>query len=1366
MRCVPAKAFPIVCVCLLAVGTLIAQQPATATSSAVSQSGLLPVYGASLALDTAWVDGKKFPSAEPNNGVGPQLQQLWDAHLAPAGLNVLSFAVDVNDAKAQESARLANLCVWAKARGIKLVPILVGAERGQSLPTDFAARAKTFVATLISTLKRNKSAELAAYGQIAFYQLELPLNLPASHGKMEPAAAAETLRKAATGIRAAEIAGLSDAGMSPTQLMVPVSFDFELVKLGAIAGTDLKPETYGQAYEAMKAYLAGISETPEVGMFGIEWYPGSISSDGLDKLSTLIRGLIADAPGKLLIISTGFSTAFNPHADQSRYYALAFANLADIRGSEGVDFPFAGVIWNSATDTSQSVAAPPSEGTPAAMAKWDLNSKSSELVTLWRSGTGDPDLAWWWKKTAASFGFLGRNADASLAPKQAHEVLLELQGATAQVAADTGVTATAQQLENLQEAPAPSDAVVPETPAGAAAPGDPTAAAPASDLAAAAASPGPTPAQETADGLKTTLNGMLSQLLTGILEKGAAGLTSRLLGGAPPSAAGASPGASGEVAAPDPAAGTAVDPTTGQPIEPGEAEDPAAVAPIDPGTGMPADPGATSPVGGDAVAGGAAVADLRIEGTVAPPSDLQTGSPMVLQVQMKNQGTAAAAGATAYLIDQEGNAFAASEQTTIEPGATATAAIAFTPPSAGAISGVKVQLFSDNEGNPGDNVVDLGTLTVTDPPAGAIPAEDAGTGVPTEPETPGAEDVAETAGETPPENAPGTPRPAGPGGLRPRPRPGVPLDLAGVRPTIGALPGLGRVVGISPKRTVVRPGMFNVGALTPGSSARFLESRSAGSPGPSQPRSMQGGGPRGFEAGRPIPLNVAISNPFNRSFSNVNATLYVNGRPVATRKLGNVIAKQTRTVSFNEFTPPSAGRFPTEVRFEATGLGNRKMTATVGGEITVLDSKTSRAIARPTLTARGSAATPRAMSGLVPSVVQPPTSSAGATRSTGRPGLQPAGGGIRLAARPIGAASVSLASDNIRLNPPQLSEGGRSTVDVNLVNRGTQAARGVLVAVSVDGRAARSVSVDIPAGERAVVSGFEEVTGTPGRHAITIKVTARVGARTLEASKTVDVVRGVRPVARPAIGRLIRPVTRPVSTVGGTTRPAPAAPPSETARGERPASIRPAPVSVDGTQPQPRPVIAPPGTARPDSVPPRAAQLQPPDAPPPSTNTGRLPRPAFGAPRAAGAAPDLSVTNRDIVLEPRSPRENQDLTVHVRVHNVGSADARDADLRVTVNVDGSAPISQNRRLTVVANGEREEAFRFRIPRGSQLTATAVVNHAEDRNSTNASARLTVPLSNAAPDSRPALRPPGDARPPVRPAAPETRPRVATPRPRS
>ena len=241
-------------------------------------------------------------------------------------------------------------------------------------------------------------------------------------------------------------------------------------------------------------------------------------------------------------------------------------------------------------------------------------------------------------------------------------------------------------------------------------------------------------------------------------------------------------------------------------------------------------------------------------------------------------------------------------------------------------------------------------------------------------------------------------------------------------------------------------------------------------------------------------------------------------------------------------------------------------------------------------------------------------------------------------------------------------------------------------------------------------------------------------------------------------------------------RPAPAAPPSEAARDERPGSLRPAPVSVAGTQPQPRPVagtqpqprpvVASPGTARPEGVPPRPAQPEP-DAPPPSTSTGRLTRPAFGAPRETGA-PDLSVTNRDIVLEPRSPRGNQDLTVHVRVHNAGSSDARDADLRVTVDVDGSAPISQGRRLTVAANGEREEAFRFRIPGGSRVTATAVVNHADDRNSTNATARVTVPIAAAPTDSRPALRPPGDTRPPTRPvvpAAPAPRPRVATPRPR-
>jgi len=260
------------------------EQPAPAPESAVSAVGLLPIYGITLEFDKSWVDGKKFPSAALNVGVSEAFQQLWDNHLKACGFNVLRFPVDVRDPKSEESTRLANLCLWAKQHNVKLAPGLIGSESGQPLPKDYATKASSFVRSLLSLLKRNKGKDLDAYGQIAFYQLEQPLNHPAVHGQMEAAAAADLLKKTANNIRKAEESALKGTQLQPTQLMVSASFDYELLKGVAIAGTEMSEDAYQQAYENLKGFLAALADAPEIGMFAVEWFPGSVSAEAVDRL--------------------------------------------------------------------------------------------------------------------------------------------------------------------------------------------------------------------------------------------------------------------------------------------------------------------------------------------------------------------------------------------------------------------------------------------------------------------------------------------------------------------------------------------------------------------------------------------------------------------------------------------------------------------------------------------------------------------------------------------------------------------------------------------------------------------------------------------------------------------------------------------------------------------------------------------------------------------------------------------------------------------------------------------------------------------------------------------------------------------------
>jgi hypothetical protein len=70
-------------------------------AQAISQTGLLPVYGVDFAFDTAWVDGERFlgQSADvPNFGVNAAFQKVWDA-LKPSGFNAIRFPVDARDAQ-------------------------------------------------------------------------------------------------------------------------------------------------------------------------------------------------------------------------------------------------------------------------------------------------------------------------------------------------------------------------------------------------------------------------------------------------------------------------------------------------------------------------------------------------------------------------------------------------------------------------------------------------------------------------------------------------------------------------------------------------------------------------------------------------------------------------------------------------------------------------------------------------------------------------------------------------------------------------------------------------------------------------------------------------------------------------------------------------------------------------------------------------------------------------------------------------------------------------------------------------------------------------------------------------------------------
>src|SRR5688500_2291459 len=182
-----------------------AQEPPAAPPQTVSQSGLLPVFGVNVTLNPQWVDGAQFPSASPqfpHQGVSGELHQIWEG-LRPTGLGVLRVNIDVRTAD-EAARRVANLLVWAQQNNVKLVPMLVGADRGQLLGVDYAQNVAAFVRALATTLATEDGRYRPAYTQILLFQLENNLNHAGLHGGMAAEVGQIRLLQAATALRKAE----------------------------------------------------------------------------------------------------------------------------------------------------------------------------------------------------------------------------------------------------------------------------------------------------------------------------------------------------------------------------------------------------------------------------------------------------------------------------------------------------------------------------------------------------------------------------------------------------------------------------------------------------------------------------------------------------------------------------------------------------------------------------------------------------------------------------------------------------------------------------------------------------------------------------------------------------------------------------------------------------------------------------------------------------------------------------------------------------------------------------------------------------------------------------------------------------------
>jgi hypothetical protein len=386
-------------------------QNAPQNPQAVSQTGLLPVYGVDLRLDPAWVDSS-FPSQSasfPNSGASAAFQQVWGA-LQSGGYSVLRVTLDVRDS-AGTANRAANLCAWAKANNVRLIFSLTAEDAGQPISDSLPKQSSDFVKAFVGLVRANNGQYLANYAQIIAYQVEDELNHPGKHGGMTDSAAQELALAAAKSLRSTEQDALNGSGIAATPVMASASFDFDLISAGAIAGGTMSDANYNQAYQSLKKFLSGLAGSADLDVLVVDWFAGSVGGGGVEKAPTLLKSLLADITGKQFILGTGFSSAFRSTDEQKRLFTTAFANLSDFRASNGADSPFIGTIFREALNGSTPNPTSPRATLPAEMDKWDWTSRAAELTAMWTQKKDSPDMTWWLSRVENNMGLVTLQSD-------------------------------------------------------------------------------------------------------------------------------------------------------------------------------------------------------------------------------------------------------------------------------------------------------------------------------------------------------------------------------------------------------------------------------------------------------------------------------------------------------------------------------------------------------------------------------------------------------------------------------------------------------------------------------------------------------------------------------------------------------------------------------------------------------------------------------------------------------------------------------------------------------------------------------------------------------------------------------------------
>jgi hypothetical protein len=429
--------------CLAALGAMLFLAPwaiCQQNLQAFSQTGLLPIFALDLQIDPSWVDGASAPSQSPqfsHNGVTDTLQQIWES-VRSGGFNMLRFPLQVDDP--QSAARLVNLCLWAKANNLTLIPILQETATARKDPSAVSNLISGFVANVVA-LMRQTDPSLAAYTQISYYQLEGPLNHLGVYPGMNSDVAQQMLLAASAALRQSETAALQGTGAQATPTLITASLDFELVQQGAIAGVALDPAAEQMAQDSLRRFLTPLAAADSIEGLNVEWFPRSISSGDVDRFTSLLSMLSTSYSGKQLTFTTGFSSAFNPTDQQMHFYAAALSTMASLRTSQGASSNFLGVVFRQALKGPGADAVAPAGSIDPT--RWNWSDKAKQLSAMWSQGVSSEEMSWWLSKVQDSMGLVavqGSGASLNITVLPAAQAFQEISSTLAQATQATQVS--------------------------------------------------------------------------------------------------------------------------------------------------------------------------------------------------------------------------------------------------------------------------------------------------------------------------------------------------------------------------------------------------------------------------------------------------------------------------------------------------------------------------------------------------------------------------------------------------------------------------------------------------------------------------------------------------------------------------------------------------------------------------------------------------------------------------------------------------------------------------------------------------------------------------------------------------------------